>query len=322
MGGASRDWYLVSTLCLWMDVLHATCSVKQTLVIHTSCMNGDTAASEVCDLANLTQFRRACVLRNAVPDFRIHGGDINETAVANVVSHFAHTWHGLPFPTCAVVSSSGAMLGSQCGVDVDAHEIVARVNAPKIGKHAIDVGKKTTIVGLNTIIMNRVILGYRRVGSIRRHVNMFGSGIALTLGPTTSGVSVFFKKTSNVNFFKRRFRASAVIIPKGDWFARRFRRWWALIHNSASNTTAIQPTSGVVLAVMLSSMCARVDMYGFQPRKQGQPYRYWEPKYAVRNADRGREDVDFEHRVLAAMISSTSGEQLVAPICREASYPR
>ena len=48
---------------------------------------------------------------------------------------------------CAVVSSSGSLLGAGFGSAIDAHDTVIRFNmAPPDGKYAADVGVKTTIM--------------------------------------------------------------------------------------------------------------------------------------------------------------------------------
>ncbi|XP_027035425.1 alpha-N-acetyl-neuraminyl-2,3-beta-galactosyl-1,3-N-acetyl-galactosaminide alpha-2,6-sialyltransferase isoform X1 [Tachysurus fulvidraco] len=47
--------------------------------------------------------------------------------------------------SCAVVSSSGQVLGSRCGREIDGHECVIRMNAAPTQRFESDVGNKTTV---------------------------------------------------------------------------------------------------------------------------------------------------------------------------------
>lgn len=53
-------------------------------------------------------------------------------------------------PHCAVVASSGAMIGSQCGPVVDAAPVVFRMNFADASSHKADVGARTTVQLVNS----------------------------------------------------------------------------------------------------------------------------------------------------------------------------
>lgn len=66
-----------------------------------------------------------------------------------VLDRLQHT--GRTKPTCALVSSSGGLLNSSSGSDIDSHDVVIRFNdAPAGGVYASDVGSKTTIRIINS----------------------------------------------------------------------------------------------------------------------------------------------------------------------------
>ena len=58
--------------------------------------------------------------------------------------------HGItPQKTCAVVGSSGILLKSCCGKEIDAHAFVMRSNLPILRGFEVDVGTKQNITTLN-----------------------------------------------------------------------------------------------------------------------------------------------------------------------------
>ncbi|XP_022685533.1 sialyltransferase-like protein 2 [Setaria italica] len=49
------------------------------------------------------------------------------------------------FPTCAVVGNSGILLGFGQGTQIDAHDLVVRLNNARVAGYAADVGAKTSL---------------------------------------------------------------------------------------------------------------------------------------------------------------------------------
>ncbi|RCV37073.1 hypothetical protein SETIT_8G033700v2 [Setaria italica] len=59
------------------------------------------------------------------------------------------------FPTCAVVGNSGILLGSGRGGQIDAHDLVVRLNNARVAGYAADVGAKTSLSFVNSNILHR-----------------------------------------------------------------------------------------------------------------------------------------------------------------------
>ncbi|GJN06981.1 hypothetical protein PR202_ga24765 [Eleusine coracana subsp. coracana] len=58
------------------------------------------------------------------------------------------------FPTCAVVGNSGILLGSGRGAQIDAHDLVIRLNNARVAGFAADVGAKTSLSFVNSNILH------------------------------------------------------------------------------------------------------------------------------------------------------------------------
>nr|TKW16189.1 hypothetical protein SEVIR_5G283000v2 [Setaria viridis] len=59
------------------------------------------------------------------------------------------------FPTCAVVGNSGILLGSGRGAQIDAHDLVVRLNNACVAGSAANVGAKTSLSFVNSNILHR-----------------------------------------------------------------------------------------------------------------------------------------------------------------------
>ncbi|KAG2555839.1 sialyltransferase-like protein 2 isoform X2 [Panicum virgatum] len=58
------------------------------------------------------------------------------------------------FPTCAVVGNSGVLLGSGRGAQIDAHDLVVRLNNARVAGYAADVGAKASLSFVNSNILH------------------------------------------------------------------------------------------------------------------------------------------------------------------------
>jgi len=61
-----------------------------------------------------------------------------------------------PFETCAVVGSSGRLLGRGFGEEIDRHEFVVRHNNAPTAGYESDVGAKTTMMVMNSIALRQL----------------------------------------------------------------------------------------------------------------------------------------------------------------------
>jgi beta-1,6-galactosyltransferase len=73
--------------------------------------------------------------------------------VAGVMAELAGLL-GRRFPTCAVVGNSGTLLSSSRGAQIDAHDLVVRLNNARVAGFAADVGAKTSLSFVNSNILH------------------------------------------------------------------------------------------------------------------------------------------------------------------------
>jgi len=102
------------------------------------------------DESLLSAFRAS--LRSFLLVHRLRRRDTNVAAVMGDLAGLL----GRPrrFPTCAVVGNSGILLGSCRGAQIDAHDLVIRLNNARVAGYAADVGAKTSLSFVNSNILH------------------------------------------------------------------------------------------------------------------------------------------------------------------------
>ena len=55
--------------------------------------------------------------------------------------------------TCAIIGSSGILLNSSCGREIDKHDFVIRTNLGTIDGYEKDVGKQTDLTSMNWVVV-------------------------------------------------------------------------------------------------------------------------------------------------------------------------
>lgn len=137
------------------------------------------------------------------------------------------------FNSCALVSSSSALRGRKLGGEIDAHEIVMRLNNAPTKGHEPDVGSRTSVRFTNEAYQgfreagDEAVIGkWRDVVDAKRDKRLL-SMMAKKLHPMNPA----FTKYVDAGFMKA---------FKGE-----------------------HPTSGFINLLLLAHVCARVDAYGF-----------------------------------------------------------
>ncbi|CAN6344429.1 unnamed protein product [Urochloa humidicola] len=82
---------------------------------------------------------------------RGRGGDVVASVMGDLAGQLGRARR---FPTCAVVGNSGILLGSGRGAQIDAHDLVVRLNNARVAGYAADVGAKTSISFVNSNILH------------------------------------------------------------------------------------------------------------------------------------------------------------------------
>lgn len=269
----------------------------------TACgLAGINESRRTCDMADVKRFTSECVMSTSTPRFNVYPSD--STCRDHRCRHLpASRLYG----TCAVVSSSGVLLGSGCGGMIDSYDMVARVNSPVVKGFEADVGSRTSLSTIGTVIGLGTLRYKRRVGSRSRFITFQGAPVVILDTAYPGRYPRFFANRRRAEAYMEMYRTPAVWMLADRWF-QSFRSYWGRIANSTSGDHAGQASTGVITVMMLLTMCVRVAIFGFSVRDPGQPYRYWES--SSRNLDRGNENTRFEYDILRAFASAQT-----APFC-------
>ncbi|KAJ0003768.1 hypothetical protein NQD34_008866 [Periophthalmus magnuspinnatus] len=162
--------------------------------------------------------------------------------------------------TCAVVGNSGNMKGSNYGRQIDAHDIVMRMNFGKTAGYEVDVGNKTTHrvmypeSGMDLDDDTHLVLFPFKIMDLQWITEAFTTGFH-----GRSYAPVQEKINANKNLVM-------VVNP-------RFMRY---IHTCWLSTRGKYPSTGFMTLVLAMHICDQVDIYGFGADKNGNWNHYYE----------------------------------------------
>ncbi|XP_038069763.1 CMP-N-acetylneuraminate-poly-alpha-2,8-sialyltransferase-like [Patiria miniata] len=165
------------------------------------------------------------------------------------------------FQTCSIVGSSGILLGSGCGHEIDKAEFVIRFNVATVSGFKADVGRKTNLTTLNpTYVRNRFgsLQSKANIKAFKAKMEQFrGQGSLLML--PAFGISGFQKISLRV----------AETLSGGDLMTpvygdpRHFlavKSLWQPILN-----TRKLPTTGLYLLTAAFEFCEHINLFGAWP---------------------------------------------------------
>ncbi|XP_022102450.1 CMP-N-acetylneuraminate-poly-alpha-2,8-sialyltransferase-like isoform X2 [Acanthaster planci] len=177
------------------------------------------------------------------------------------------------FPTCSVVGSSGILLGSRCGEEIDRSEFVIRFNLATVRGFEADVGHKTNLTTLNpTYVRNRF-------GSLKteQNISAFKASLEQFHG------SLLWLPAFGVRGFQVPLLKVASILAKGDVMTpvygnpRHFLAvkslWRPLLKRKKL------PTTGLYMLTAAFEFCDHIKLFGAWPfekslRNQTVSYHY------------------------------------------------
>ncbi|XP_070547559.1 alpha-2,8-sialyltransferase 8E-like [Ptychodera flava] len=182
------------------------------------------------------------------------------------------------FKKCSIVGSSGILLGSQCGNEIDSAEFVVRFNFAKTINFMDDVGSKTSLITCNPSIL---VSRYSRLAENR--TEMFRQDVKTEYGNTTIYIPAFaYKFCTEIAFRAQDVLNSThnkVIFPHPGHMMSATKFW------QGRGTLSKHITSGLLFSTSVIPFCKEVHLFGFWPflkDKDGNPlsFHYFGPKQA------------------------------------------
>ncbi|XP_070547531.1 alpha-2,8-sialyltransferase 8E-like [Ptychodera flava] len=186
------------------------------------------------------------------------------------------------FKKCSIVGSSGILLGSQCGKEIDSADFVVRFNWAKTLNFTDDVGSKTSLVTCNPVIIRQQ---YSRLAE--NMTEKFRQDILTEYGNTTLYIQAFY----HLHCTETAFRAQdvlestqiKVVFPHPSHMLS-VRKFWQ-DHGILSNRLS----SGLLLMTSFLSFCQEVHLFGFWPFQEDKhgtplPFYYYDPTHIPRES--------------------------------------
>lgn len=201
--------------------------------------------------------------------------------------------------SCALVTTSGGLLGKGLGAEIDRHEWVIRANRLPTGKYCSDYGARTDVLFLNCL--------------------MARMGTGTLMGPPTPANCTLPHCYSLVHCSTRKdgCNVGAIVLRGIDCFEynqEELLQVWAkspfnvsvaphtvemAIRSISKKWRKGVPTTGLMALMVAFSRCKRISLYGFDDHES-----------VDKHAQDPKHDVPGEHKMIAHMIRSRHGGQL------------
>ncbi|AST09356.1 hypothetical protein Murmansk-161 [Murmansk poxvirus] len=162
---------------------------------------------------------------------------------------------------CALVTSSGSLLGSKHGSDIDSHDAVIRFNDAVVKGFQKDIGSKTSLRIVNSQLVFKRPLFSRRLSNIA------------VWDPSKYNENITSWLTNpEFNFFPilRNKKDYDIISPKFIW-----KLWDVIQSYHPEKIQPNPPSSGFIGIVIAMQMCDSVTIYEYIPSKQTDLCHYW-----------------------------------------------
>ncbi|XP_006817380.1 alpha-N-acetylneuraminide alpha-2,8-sialyltransferase-like [Saccoglossus kowalevskii] len=162
-----------------------------------------------------------------------------------------------PVKTCAIVGNSGILHNSNCGTEIDSHDMVIRSNLPPIKKYVKDAGKKTSITSLSPSVPIARSRPSRFLKALKEY----------------SGYILWVPNSSRMHSTDIAFNVTRLIQEHTDLTVLhanavhfdKVKKYWKLIKNMST---------GIMLMSLGACFCDELHLYGFWPfeiNSRGEP---------------------------------------------------
>nr|XP_006823428.1 PREDICTED: sia-alpha-2,3-Gal-beta-1,4-GlcNAc-R:alpha 2,8-sialyltransferase-like [Saccoglossus kowalevskii] len=184
------------------------------------------------------------------------------------------------YKTCSIVGSSGILLNSKCGAEIDTSDYVIRCNmAPRYG-FTTDVGEKTNFMTMNPAILNdRYHLLISTDDRYRFLKDLVELGEAILWSPALTHTGSVTPLRVLVDFLtEHQDKLKLQFAVLGEGAMRYIKGFWKISHNF----TEPRITTGLFMYTIAVPICDEIRLYGFYPflndtHNNIVPWHYYNP---------------------------------------------
>ncbi|XP_048868301.1 beta-galactoside alpha-2,6-sialyltransferase 1-like isoform X2 [Brienomyrus brachyistius] len=170
-----------------------------------------------------------------------------------------------PLKTCAVVMSSGSIVNSALGAEIDKHDAVLRFNAAPTQNYSADVGIRTSMR-----LVNSQVLTSNHNGFLTNP--LYSTGVLIMWDPSPYSKDLYaWYKNPDFNFFRtylqyRKLHPEQlfyILSPSFQW-----NLWDIIQENSPVPIQPHPPSSGMLGIVVMMNLCEQISVYEFLPSRR------------------------------------------------------
>ncbi|XP_040569980.1 beta-galactoside alpha-2,6-sialyltransferase 2 [Lepeophtheirus salmonis] len=171
------------------------------------------------------------------------------------------------FKTCALVGNAGSLIGSNLGGFIDTHDLVIRLNHAKTAGYEVDVGSKTDIRIVNSLVLKKEKFNYYDPKG------MYQSNETIYVTFEISGVNQGFEYwTKTQKSFLERYFKQRLLKKDQKFYMLDYRSLWSMQRwlSSLGKYPVVQfiPSSGFIAFHTMLSHCDIIRLFEFIPSKR------------------------------------------------------
>ncbi|XP_065833856.1 type 2 lactosamine alpha-2,3-sialyltransferase-like [Oscarella lobularis] len=172
--------------------------------------------------------------------------------------------------TCALVGSSYSLMKKTYGVEIDAHDVVVRINDPPVVGYETHVGRRPADIS----IFNTALAGHRKC-PIPPHNRSLLVQCSFTWNQPNHNERA--KTTSNtqcIDVIWKKFGVKTFVMSRYVFSIAERALEYERVRKS-TKSVRLKPSCGLKSIIFLLHLCRNLHVYGFGGTTANEPYKYY-----------------------------------------------